>query len=162
MSPRRRVAGSRARPTSCACPCPGTARSDSLALPLQGLRRLRTVRMLRPRVDLQLCDLLPGQPVPRQHALHRAAQNLLRPALELLAQRAAAEAAGIAGVPVVALLVELVARDPDLLGVDDDDEVAGVDVRRVGGLALAAPRVPDVPRPPPERLALGVDDVPVP
>ena len=58
--------------------------------------------------------------------------------VELLAQRALLEAAGIAGVPVVHLVVELVARDRDLLGVDDDDEVAGVDVRRVLRLALAA------------------------
>ena len=49
----------------------------------------------------------------------------------------------------------------DLLGVDDDDEVAGVAVRRVLGLALAAQRVGDLGREAAERLALGIDDVPV-
>jgi hypothetical protein len=47
-------------------------------------------------------------------------------------------------VAVVHLVVELVARDRDLLGVHDDDEVAGVDVRRVLRLALAAQRVGDL------------------
>jgi hypothetical protein len=55
----------------------------------------------------------------------------------------------------------LLAGDPDLLRVDDDHEVAGVDVRGVGGLALAAQRVGDARRQPPEGLPLGVHDVPV-
>jgi hypothetical protein len=35
-------------------------------------------------------------------------------------------------------LFGLVAGDADLVGVDDDDEITGVDVRRVNGLVLAA------------------------
>ena len=62
---------------------------------------------------------------------------------------------------VVELLVALVARHRDLLGVDDDDEVAGVHVRRVGRLALAAQRVGDLGGEAPEGLALGVDEQPV-
>ena len=62
---------------------------------------------------------------------------------------------------VVELVVALVAGHRDLLGVDDDDEVAGVAVRRVLGLALAAQRVGDLGREPAEGLALGVDHVPV-
>ena len=62
---------------------------------------------------------------------------------------------------MVHLLVELLAGDRDLLGVDDDDEVAGVDVRRVLRLVLAAERVGDLRRETAERLAVGVDDVPV-
>jgi hypothetical protein len=49
----------------------------------------------------------------------------------------------------------------DLLGVDDDDEVAGVDMRRVLRLALAAQGVGDAGRQPAQGLPLGVDDVPV-
>ena len=48
----------------------------------------------------------------------------------------------------------------DLLGVHDDDEIAGVDVRRVLRLPLAAQRVGDARGETPEGLALGVDDVP--
>ena len=61
---------------------------------------------------------------------------------------------------VVHLVVELVPRHRDLLRVDDDDEVARVDVRRVLRLALAAQHVGDLRREPPQDLAVGVDDVP--
>jgi hypothetical protein len=64
-------------------------------------------------------------------------------------------------VPVVHLLVELVTGDADLLRVDDDDEVAGVDVRGVLRLVLAAQRVRDRGRQAPEGLPLGVDEVPL-
>src|SRR5436190_7986640 len=161
MSSRRRGAGSRARPTSCAYRFRGIARWCSCILPAERLRRLRGVRMLRAGVDLQLRDLLTGEPVLREHALHGAAQDLLRTTVELLAKRSAVQPARVAGVPVVALLVELVAGDLDLLGVDDDHEVAGVHVRRVGRLALAAQRVGDTRRQASEGLALGVDDVPL-
>ena len=62
---------------------------------------------------------------------------------------------------VVDLRVELRARHRDLLGVHDDDEVAGVDVRRVRRLALAAERVGDPGRETAERLPLGVDEEPL-
>src|SRR5207247_8390201 len=139
----------------------GTARSCSCILPAERLGCLRAMRMLGAGVDLQLRDLLPGEPVLREHALDGTPQDLLRAPVELLAQRAAAQPAGIAGVPVVALLVELVAGDPDPFGVDDDDEVAAVDMLRVGGLAFAAQRVRDTGRQTPEGLPLGVDDVPI-
>src|SRR5690348_3616229 len=113
MSSRRRGAGSRVRRTSCASLFRGTARSCSCVLPAQWLRCLRPVGMLGAGVDLQLGDLLPRQAVLREHPLDGAAKHLFRPPAELLAQRAAAQPAGIAGVPVVALLVELVARDLD-------------------------------------------------
>ena len=117
--------------------------------------------MLGAGVDLQLRDLLPREPVLREHPLDRDAQHLGRAPVELLAQRAAAQAAGIARVAVVPLLVELVARDLDLLRVHDDHEVAGVDVRRVLRLPLAAERVGDLGRETAERLALGVDEIPL-
>src|SRR5438552_6357312 len=117
--------------------------------------------MLGARVDLEFRDLLPREPVLRKHPLHGDTQHLGGPALELLAKRPAAEPAGIARVAVVPLLVELVARDLDLLGVDDDDEVPGVHVRRVLRLQLAAERVRDLGREAAERLALGVDEVPL-
>jgi hypothetical protein len=49
----------------------------------------------------------------------------------------------------------------DLLGVDDDDEVPGVDVRGVLGLPLAAERVGDLGREPAEGQAGRVHDEPV-
>src|SRR5205085_11617684 len=110
-------------------------------LQVQGLRVLRPVRMLGTGVDLELRQLAARQLVLGEHPLDGQADHLGRAPVELLAERAAREAAGIAGVPVVALLVELRARRHDLLGVDDDHEVAGIDVRGVLGLALAAQRL---------------------
>jgi hypothetical protein len=113
-------------------------------------------------VDLELAELLGGEPVAGTHALDRLAKDLRGPALELLGPGPDAQPARVAGVTVVLLLLELVAGDGDLLRVDDDDEVAGVDVRRVLGLPLAAERVGDARGESPEVLALGVDDVPAP
>src|SRR5437867_3194928 len=116
--------------------------------------------MLRARIDLELQQLLPREPVLREHSLDRLAQHLGRPPLELLAQRTHLQAARVARMPIDHLLVELLAGDLDLLGVDDDDEVAGVDVRRVLRRALAAQLVRDLSSQTAEGLALGIDDVP--
>src|SRR6266567_6067537 len=139
MSCRFRDAGSRARPKSCACRYRDIARSDSC----ERFRILRAVRMLWPSVDLQLVDLLTREPVLRKHPLHRNAEHLFGAPAELLAERPAPNAAGVPGVSVVALLVELVAGDVDLLRVHDDDEVPRVDMRRVLRLALPAEHVRD-------------------
>src|SRR5690606_31131437 len=95
------------------------------------------------------------------HPADGVADDLLRTPLELLGERALAQAAGVSGVTVVALLLQLLAGDPDALAVDHDNEVAGVDVRRVGRLPLAAQRVGDARGKAPEGLAVGVDDVPL-
>src|SRR6266496_1489149 len=116
--------------------------------------------MLRAGIDLQLLDLRAGEPVARKHPLDRFPQNLRRPPLELLAERPRAQPARIAGVAMVELVVELLPRDGDLLGVHHDDEVPGVDVRGVLRLALATEGVRDLRSQTPERLAFGIDEVP--
>src|SRR3954463_13920629 len=126
------------RPFTHVAPSPGlrmTRATDVLRLPvprywaiwlnsllqIQWLGILRLVRVLRAGVDLQLRGLLTRKLVLREHALDRAPNDLRRPAIELFAQRAALQPAGIARVAVVHLLVELVPRDRDLLGIHDDD-----------------------------------------
>src|SRR6516165_3596785 len=99
--------------------------------------------MLRAGVDLELADLRAPEPVARQHPLHRLADYLLGPPLELLAERPAAQAARVARMAVVELLVELLPGHVDLGRVHDDDEVPGIDMRRVLRLVLAAQRVGD-------------------
>src|SRR5438128_1772327 len=63
---------------------------------------------------------------------------------------------------VVPLLLELGSGHRDLLRVDDDDEVARIDVRRVFGLPFPTKGVGDAHGEAAERLALRVDDVPAP
>src|SRR5262249_26239813 len=115
----------------------------------------------RAGVDLQLAQLRATEAVARQHALHGLADDLLRPPLELLAKRPAAEPARGAPVPGVHLCVELVARGPDPLRVGHHHEVPGVDVRRELRLVLAAKRVGDARGETPEGLPLGVHQVPL-
>src|SRR3546814_4033688 len=67
----------------------------------------------------------------------------------------------VPGEAVVRFVVQLVAGDVDLLGVDHDDVVAGVDVRGVDRLVLAAQAVREFGAEAAEGLAGGVDDVPV-
>src|ERR671919_912570 len=154
MWPRLRAGGARAPRTSCACRFRRTARAGSFLL-RERLRVLGLVGMLGTRVDLQLRDLPVGEAVAGEHPLDRLSQHLGRAGLELLAQGARAKAAGVARVAIVALLLELLAGDGDLLGVHDDDEVAGVDVGRVLRLALAAQSVRDARGETAEVLALG-------
>ena len=67
-----------------------------------GLRLLRGVRVLGARVDLELGELLAGEAVAGQHALHGEADDLLGPALEHVVERARLQAARVARVAVVA------------------------------------------------------------
>ena len=62
----------------------------------------------------------------------------------------------------IELLLFLAAGQPDLRRVDDDDVIAGVDVRRVDRLVLALEQAGRLGRDPAEDLAFGVDDVPLP
>src|SRR3954469_23847071 len=119
------------------------------------------MRMVRPRVDLQLSELLATEPVARQHPLDRQPQHFLRAARDHLLERPRAQSARVAAVAVVALLLALVAGHRDLLGVDHDHEVADVAVRRVLRLALPAEHVGNLRREAAERLARRVDDEPV-
>ena len=61
---------------------------------------------------------------------------------------------------VIGLALGLAASDAQLRGVHDDDVVAGIDVRRVLRLMLAAQPGGDVHGEAPEHLVLGVDDEP--
>src|SRR5258708_3464234 len=61
---------------------------------------------------------------------------------------------------VVGLPLGLLAGDAQLRDVDDDDIIAGVDVRRVLRLMLAAQPRGNLHRQPPQDFALSVDHVP--
>jgi hypothetical protein len=102
-------------------------------------RILRLVRMARPLVDPQIAELLARQRPFVEHAFHRLLKHSLGElAVQDELRLAILDAARIAGVVVVDFLVELAAREHDLLGIDDDDVVAAVHVRRVVGPMLAA------------------------
>src|SRR5262245_59480358 len=88
---------------------------------LQLLRFLRLVRMLAPLVDLQLEDHAAPQPVTRKHVLDGVAHHLVGMLREPRLERDLDLAARVSREPLVLLLLRLLPRKPDLVGVDDDD-----------------------------------------
>src|SRR5690349_7976187 len=95
--------------------------------------------MLGTLVDAQIAELLPAERAARQHALYRLLDHALREAaLENGLGAALLNAADEVGVVVIDLLLALAAGEHHLVGIDDDDVVAVIDMRRVGGLVLAA------------------------
>ena len=124
-------------------------------------RLLRRVRMVGARIDAQVAELRAAERAARQHALHRLLDDALGElALEDRARGALLDAADVAGVVVVDLLLALAAGEHDLVGVDDDDVVAVVDVRRVARLVLAAQPHGDDRGEPADDQAGGVDQHP--
>src|SRR6476469_6905770 len=118
------------------------------------------MRMRRPGVALELLDHRVAERAFGQHALDGFFERTAGKARLHLAERRRADAARIAAVPMVELVLGLVAGDADLLDVRDDDEISGVHVRRVDRLVLAAQPRCDLGREPAEHLVGGVDDVP--
>src|SRR5690606_11145459 len=134
---------------------------DCHDLDIQDLRLLGGVRVLGTLVDLELAIHRAAQGVLREHALDRVLDDALRVALKRLPQGLGLQVADVPGEAVVHLVGELVSGDVDLLGVDHDEVIAGIDVRGVDGLVLAAEATRDLGAQATEGLAGGVDHVPV-
>src|SRR5690606_3270599 len=82
------------------------------------LRLLSGVRMLGAGIDAQIAELLLAERAARQHALDSLLDDAVREtAGEDIARGAFLDAARIAGMPVVLLVLELVAREHGLLGI---------------------------------------------
>jgi hypothetical protein len=127
---------------------------------MRAMAVLRGVRVVRRGVELELGDHLAAEHALGQHSLHGLLDRKRGIALEHVAVGLGLEAAGDAGVVVVELLVELVAREEHLVGVHDDDEVTRVLVRGVLGLVLAAQHVGDLAGEASEGLTGGIDHPP--
>src|SRR5579864_4742233 len=113
------------------------------------------------RVHLQPSQLSLAEGPMLQHAGDRVAERIGRMPLRHVLIGSLAETAGIAGVTGVHLVSRLLARNSNSLDIDDDHAIAGVQVRRVGWLVLAAKDLGDVRRQPAQGLAARIDDVPV-
>jgi hypothetical protein len=119
------------------------------------------MRMGVAAIDMQMLHLGALQRAARDHALDRLFQHPLGVrAVQALADAAALDAAGIAGVVVEYRLVRLVAGDPDFPGVDHHDVVAAIDMRGELRLVLAAQAVGDDDGEAAEYDAFGIDQHP--
>src|SRR2546422_389201 len=122
---------------------------------------LGRVRVLGTGIDFQhLLHLLTRERRLWQHAPHRLLDHALGALFEHVLERREAFVAHVAGVPEVALLLELASRELDPGGVHHHDAVAAVQVRRERGLVLPAQNLRHPARQPAERLAGRIDHEP--
>src|SRR6185369_14332126 len=136
--------------------------AESLAhlLDLVRGRLLGGVWMLRPGVHPQLLLNLTAERVLRQHAHDGLLDDAVGLLLHQVTDRAGPQTARVTRVPVGELVLQLVATDGDLVGIDDDDEVATVDIWGERRLVLAAQQVGCRDGEPAEHHVGGVDDIP--
>ncbi len=93
--------------------------------------------MLCALVDLELGGHLAAELGLGKHALDGLLDDGFGATGEELDEGLFAETAGESGVAAIELLVSLQAGEDDLLGVDDDDVIAHIDVGGVEGVELA-------------------------
>src|SRR4051812_38065271 len=162
------------RPLTTISPSPGSSRTRAIAvlrrpvpekkagLAIDGsssgerLRPLGLMGMVGAGVDLQLAQLLDAETVPRKHAFDGPSDDLLGAPLEEMSEGLLLVALGMAAVPDVQLGFFLVAGHCDPRGVEDDDVVARIEVRRPRRLVLALEHAGNLRRETPERLVRGI------
>ena len=114
--------------------------------------------VVRPGEDPEVLHDPTPKRATRNHALDRLLDHPLgMPAVENGALAAPLDAARIAGMPIKDVVFALVAGQLHLFGIDDDDIVAAIHVRRIGGLVLAAQPDRDDRGKPAQHQAVGVD-----
>lgn len=115
---------------------PGYLKTALLNLKRRGL--LRRVRMIRRRIHLEFQRHFAPEHSLREHALDGFFERKCGLAGHQVSIALALEAAWNARMAVVELRVELAAGELHFARIDDDDEIAGINVRSKGGLVLAA------------------------
>jgi membrane-bound lytic murein transglycosylase B len=104
---------------------------------------------------------LTAQGVVGKHALDRLLNDPLRKTGLQGGETFGLHATGTARMAAIELLGWLVATDPDLVGVDDNDEVTRVEMGGVGGLVLATQHLGHLAGQPAEGLIRRVDQIPL-
>src|SRR5437879_5179292 len=125
------------------------------------LRLLCHVAVVGTGIDAKALQHVGAERVPLQHAADGVGHREGRIEILRALKRALAQTARVAGVPRVFLAGELGAADLDLGGVDDDDVVAGVQVRGERRLVLAAQDLGHAARKAAEDLVRGIDHKPI-
>src|SRR4029453_11062494 len=98
-------------------------------LDVERLGLLRLVRMAGAGIHLEVAHQLALQRAALEHALDRLLADALRVlAVENLARRALFDSAGVAGVPLIKLVLGLVTREDRLLRIDHNYVIAGIDM----------------------------------
>jgi hypothetical protein len=119
------------------------------------------VRVLVAGIDEEFLVHLPAEAILRQHAFDGPFDDGVRAAAQEVLGNLFLLPAGVAGEIDVDLVVQFVAGEDHLVGVDDDDEVAAVDVGGVVGFVLAPENGGNFGTHATYGLISTVDDVPV-
>src|SRR5205814_6618063 len=106
------------------------------SLDLQSPRLLRVVWVAGDPVDLELLRHGASEAVLREHSLDRPLDHALGMGPEHRLGAHLFEAADVAGVPAILLVLELPSRELDLFSVDHDHVIADVKVRTEARLVL--------------------------
>ena len=130
-------------------------------LEVKNLGLLSRMRMFGAGVDLELLDHCVAEGALRKHALDGDFESASRMLFLHLSKRRFDDAAGVAGVTIVRLLARFFSGENELVGVDHDDKIARVDVRREFGLVLTAQAQRDFAGQTAEHLITGIDHEPV-
>lgn len=118
------------------------------------------MRVFAAGIHVQVLHLCTLQGAASDHALDRLAHDVAGVlASQALGDRTFLDPTGITGVIMEQLLVHLVAGQADLLGIDDDDIVATINMRGELGLVLAAQALGNDGGQTTQNEALGVDQV---
>ena len=117
--------------------------------------------MLGALVDMQAADLLSALGVAGEHSLDGDGHGFLRVVLHQVLVGDFLQVTDPAGVPAQELLLELLAGEDGFLRVDDDDEIAAVNVGGERGFVLAAEQVRSLGGDAAQGLVSGVQNVPL-
>jgi len=111
-------------------------------------------------IDFQFAINRTAELVVGNHPADRAFDEQFRVAFAAGLDVFALMSADVTGETHEGLLVFLLAGQPHFFGIDDHDEIAGIDVRRVDRLFLAAQQIRGLHGDSTEDLVLGVNDPP--
>lgn len=116
--------------------------------------------MIRSGVNLQLEQLTSSQRPSWKHAFDGMGDEPLGVFLASFGHGREPAATGIFSVSEVALVLFLFPRQSNLLGVDHDDEITGVEMRRKDGLVLSAQHGGDSGCQSSQNLTIRINDIP--
>ncbi len=116
--------------------------------------------MLAASIDLELAELGTTQLILGDHSLDGPLENELRLARAHLGRGFNGLTTDVTGVTCVDLVPLLIPGEAGLLGINDDNEVASINVRGEDGLVFAAEEAGSLDSDFSDNLVLGIDDVP--
>lgn len=130
-------------------------------LNVQRFRLLGRVGMIGAGVNLEFPEHQTTEVVTREHPLDRLLDDFFRLGLQQLLGGDGTESAGMPGVTMIDLVRHLVPGQSHFAGIDDDDEIAGVNAGSVNGFVFPAQHHGNPGGGTAKDLSVKVDDQPV-